>query len=126
MIGRIATSSSRGATRSAAAPLQRASAAPNLASRRYASGGGSYNEPTGTLFGEKPLKPGEKRKREDWELLWYWGMFGGMAFGVITQLYKPDTSIKSWAMPAAKENLEKSGRPWKYEPSPHSGYPNGC
>ena len=34
-------------------------------------------------------------------------------------------SIESWAKPEARKNLEASGKPWKYEPSPNSGYPDG-
>ncbi|CAO1636977.1 unnamed protein product [Parajaminaea phylloscopi] len=123
---RLVQSSSRSVTRAALTASKAPAAAPSAAiQRRFASGGGSYNEPTGSLFGEKPLKKGEKRKREDWELIWYFGMFGGIALAVVTQMYKPDTSIQSWAMPAAKKNLEESGRVWKYEPSPNSGHPNG-
>jgi hypothetical protein len=29
-----------------------------------------YNEPGGYLFGEKPLPPGQKRVKEDWENIW--------------------------------------------------------
>lgn len=34
---------------------------------------------------------GKKRVREDWELIYYWGMFGGMALGGVLIFYKPDT-----------------------------------
>lgn len=39
----------------------------------------------------QPPPPGQKRKREDWELLWYGGMFGGMLFGGVLLYYKPDS-----------------------------------
>ncbi|CAG8747746.1 12936_t:CDS:2, partial [Rhizophagus irregularis] len=29
-----------------------------------------YNEPGGYLFGERPLPPGQKRVKEDWENIW--------------------------------------------------------
>ncbi|GJJ08772.1 hypothetical protein Clacol_002991 [Clathrus columnatus] len=63
-----------------------------ISQTRYASHGTPhYNEPSGYLFGEKPLPQGQKRKREDWELLWYYGMFGSMALAAVGLYYKPDT-----------------------------------
>jgi len=79
--------------------------------RRFASHGApQFNEPSGYLFGEKvrsdeifcwknqfnlpyfkPLPPGQKRIKEDWENIWYWGMFGSMAFAAVILYYKPDT-----------------------------------
>ena len=79
--------------------------------RRYASHGAPhYNEPTGWMFGEKviafhthgnvitlnphtfqPLPPGQKRVKEDWENIWYFGMFGSMALAAVLLYYKPDT-----------------------------------
>ena len=43
----------------------------------------------------QPLPPGQKRKREDWELMWYFGMFGAMAFTAVGMYYKPDTRFVS-------------------------------
>lgn len=82
----------------------------SLNSQRNASGSPHYNEPTGWLFSEKvrlsrarsvtlglsivtrqPPPPGQKRQREDWELLWYGGMFGGMGLAAVLLYYKPDT-----------------------------------
>merc|ERR1711974_26058 len=74
-----------------------------LTQSRLASGGAHFNEPTGYLFGEKPPAPGKKRVREDWEAIYYWGMFGGMALGGVLIYYKPDTSIEGWARQQAKE-----------------------
>ncbi|KZS93083.1 hypothetical protein SISNIDRAFT_486016 [Sistotremastrum niveocremeum HHB9708] len=86
--------------------------------RRWASHGAPhYNEPTGFLFGEKPLPPGQKRKREDWETIWYWGMFGGMAFAGVMLYFKPDTSIQSWALKEAKERMAARGDLPEYKPS---------
>lgn len=108
-----------------------------VAQTRFASGGSSYNQPTGYLFGEKvssqlhrtnlkflnsirhgslprgnrafasvtdPLTPsfhcgvssiqvakGQKRQKEDWENMYYFGLFGGMAFAGLVLMYKPDT-----------------------------------
>jgi len=79
--------------------------------RRFASHGDpQFNEPSGYLFGEKvrldeslasrnrsnllyvkPLPPGQKRVKEDWENVWYFGMFGTMVFAAVLLYYKPDT-----------------------------------
>lgn len=86
--------------------------------RRYASHEApQYNEPSGYLFGEKPLPPGQKRVKEDWENIWYWGMFGSMAFAAVMLYYKPDTSIQTWALEEAKNRMEARGEKYKYEPS---------
>jgi hypothetical protein len=39
----------------------------------------------------KPPPPGQKRVKEDWENIWYIGMFGTMAFAAVMLYYKPDT-----------------------------------
>jgi len=86
--------------------------------RRNASGGAPhYNEPSGHLFGEKPLPSGQRRKWEDWELMWYIGMFGSMALAGVGLYYKPDTSINSWAMKEAKQRMEARGESTEYRPS---------
>ncbi|KAF8843981.1 hypothetical protein PAXINDRAFT_105052 [Paxillus involutus ATCC 200175] len=86
--------------------------------RRFASHGAPhYNEPSGWLFGEKPLPPGQKRVKEDWENIWYIGMFGSMATAAVLLYYKPDTSIQTWALKEAKERMEARGEKYKYEPS---------
>ncbi|QRV76308.1 hypothetical protein RhiJN_04323 [Ceratobasidium sp. AG-Ba] len=90
---------------------------PSSETRRYASGGAHYNQPTGYLFGEKPPPAGQRRKREDWEFLWYTGMFGGMLFGGVLLYYKPDTSIQTWALREAKERMEARGEKVEYKPS---------
>ncbi|KAF9229354.1 hypothetical protein BS17DRAFT_723032, partial [Gyrodon lividus] len=104
---------------------------------RFASHGAPhYNEPSGWLFGEKPLPPGQKRVKEDWENIWYIGMFGSMAAAAVLLYYKPDTrrvvlfppvpstsnylslsSIQTWALKEAKERMEARGEKYKYEPS---------
>ncbi|XP_006454394.1 Ndufb11 subunit of NADH dehydrogenase 1 beta subcomplex [Agaricus bisporus var. bisporus H97] len=88
------------------------------AGRRFASNEApQYNEPSGYLFGEKPPPPGQKRVKEDWENIWYWGMFGSMAFAAVMLYYKPDTSIQTWALEEAKNRMEARGEKYKYEPS---------
>ncbi|TFK41092.1 Ndufb11, NADH dehydrogenase 1 beta subcomplex subunit [Crucibulum laeve] len=92
-------------------------AAPRLQSRRFASHEApQYNEPTGFLFGEKPLAPGQKRVKESWENPWYLGMFGTMGLACVLMYYKPDSSIQSWALKEAKERMEARGEKYKYEP----------
>ncbi|TFK77033.1 Ndufb11, NADH dehydrogenase 1 beta subcomplex subunit [Pluteus cervinus] len=93
-------------------------AVPRYASRRFASHDAPhYNEPSGYLFGEKPLPPGQKRVKEDWENIWYLGMFGSMAFASVMLYYKPDTSVQSWALNEAKARMEARGEKYLYEPS---------
>ncbi|OAV94489.1 hypothetical protein PTTG_03040 [Puccinia triticina 1-1 BBBD Race 1] len=74
---------------------------------RFSSGEPHYNQPSGWLFGEKPLKPGQKRVREDWELIWYIGFWGTTFVGIIMQIYKPDRSITTWARHEAEQKMEK-------------------
>ncbi|KAF8271391.1 hypothetical protein EI94DRAFT_1720509 [Lactarius quietus] len=81
-----------------------------VTSKRFASHGApQYNEPTGYLFGEKvastpfctvsaidfafpqPPAPGQKRVKEDWENIWYIGMFGSLGLAALLLYYKPDT-----------------------------------
>ncbi|KAH9837105.1 ESSS subunit of NADH:ubiquinone oxidoreductase-domain-containing protein [Rhodofomes roseus] len=86
------------------------------ACRRYASHGSGpkYNEPSGYLFGEKPLPPGEKRKKEDWESVWYAGMYGTMLLAGVLLYYKPDTSLSTWAYNEAKSRMEARGEKTDY------------
>jgi len=80
-----------------------------------------YNEPSGHLFGEKPLAPGQKRVKEEWENVWYYGMYGTMAFAAVMLYYKPDTSIQTWALKEAKARMEARGEKYLYEPTSSSG-----
>ncbi|TDL28727.1 hypothetical protein BD410DRAFT_781259, partial [Rickenella mellea] len=86
--------------------------------RSFASGHSEFNEPSGWLFGEKPLPPGQKRQRESWEVIWYWGMFGGMGLAAVLLYYKPDTSIQTWALKEAKERMKARGEKVEYKPMP--------
>ncbi|KAI0307805.1 ESSS subunit of NADH:ubiquinone oxidoreductase [Multifurca ochricompacta] len=76
-----------------------------------------YNEPTGYLFGEKPPTPGQKRIKEDWENIWYLGMFGSLGLAALLLYYKPDTSIQGWALKEAKARMETRGEKVQFEPS---------
>ena len=76
--------------------------------------------------------------KEDWENIWYIGMFGTMAFAAVMLYYKPDTrcayrardslilftlffaSIQTWALREAKERMEARGEKYKYEPQSSS------
>jgi hypothetical protein len=72
--------------------------------------------------------------KEEWENIWYVGMFGSMAMAAVLLYYKPDTrlvtsssvrpiiqsglcSIQTWALREAKERMEARGEKYKYEPS---------
>lgn len=83
--------------------------------RRYASHGEHYNEPSGFLFNElvrwrysfgyihkggrkcslfgvkQPRKDGSKRQREDWELIWLFGMGGSLVLAAGIFYFRPDT-----------------------------------
>jgi len=90
----------------------------SISSVRFASQGAPhYNEPSGWLFGEKPPPPGQKRQREDWEMIWYIGMFGSLALGAVLHYFKPDKSIQTWALAEAKKRMEARGEPTDYVPS---------
>ncbi|TFK57213.1 hypothetical protein OE88DRAFT_1690751 [Heliocybe sulcata] len=102
---------------SQAARSSRARAPRCITSSRYASHGAPhYNEPSGHLFGEKPLKPGEKRVKEPWENIWYVGIYGSMAVAAVLLYYKPDTSIQTWALKEARRRMEERGEPFEYKP----------
>ncbi|KDQ63675.1 hypothetical protein JAAARDRAFT_53867 [Jaapia argillacea MUCL 33604] len=89
-----------------------------IAGRRFASHGApQYNEPSGWLFSEKPPPVGQKRQKEDWENLWYIGMFGGMGLATVLLYYKPDTSIQTWALKEARERMEARGEKVEYKPT---------
>ncbi|KAJ7169953.1 Ndufb11, NADH dehydrogenase 1 beta subcomplex subunit [Mycena filopes] len=84
-----------------------------------------YNEPTGLLFRREgapsPLDIGpDRRIKEPWESLWYYGMYGTMVVGFVLFYFKPDTSIQTWALKEAKQRMEARGEKYKYEPSPPS------
>lgn len=40
---------------------------------------------------------GQKRKRESWELIYYFGMGGTALLATVGLMYAPETSIKVWA-----------------------------
>ena len=85
------------------------------------------------------MPPGQKRVKEDWENVWYIGMFGGMGAVGVLLYYKPDTryvrellllvkfdeidtdmlrcSIQTWALKEAKERMEARGEKVEYKPS---------
>jgi len=86
-----------------------------IVARRSASHGAPhYNEPTGNIFGEPTLTPGGKRKWEWWEPIWYFGIYGGMALAAVGLYFKPDSSIKTWALNEAKARMEARGEPTDY------------
>jgi len=80
--------------------------------------------------------------KEDWENVWYIGMFGTMAFASVMLYYKPDTrcvlltnlpgaapknavsSIQTIALREAKERMEARGEKYRYEPQSTSSTPS--
>ncbi|KAG0089564.1 hypothetical protein BGZ93_006632 [Podila epicladia] len=85
---------------------------------QLARGGGhaeGYNQPTGYLFGEKPLPAGTKRVKEDWEPWFFYGFMGSMVFGTVVIYYKPDTNVHTWAYREAKARMEAGGEPVEYK-----------
>ncbi|ORY34111.1 Ndufb11, NADH dehydrogenase 1 beta subcomplex subunit [Naematelia encephala] len=97
--------------------LIRAPLAARSNGKRFASHGPVYHEPSGYLFAEKPPAKGQKRRKESWESIYYIGLFGTVAFGFVGYMYKPDSSIQSWALEEAKRRMEARGDLPKYVPS---------
>ncbi len=81
----------------------------------------------------QPPAPGQKRVKEDWENIWYFGMFGSIGLATVLLYYKPDTryvpfrsvmqnhkrkrlSIQGWALKEAKARMEARGEKVQYEP----------
>lgn len=50
--------------------------------------------------------------------LFYVGMFGGMALATVVYIYKPDTSIQTWALQEAKARMEARGENVEYNKPP--------
>ncbi|KAJ5362221.1 NADH:ubiquinone oxidoreductase ESSS subunit [Penicillium brevicompactum] len=62
--------------------------------------------PTGWLFG---VKPGQKYAKEGWENIWYYGFIGSFLVAGVAYVFKPDTSIQTWALEEARRRLEAEG-----------------
>ncbi|EWC44350.1 hypothetical protein DRE_01176 [Drechslerella stenobrocha 248] len=65
-----------------------------------------YDEPTGWFLG---VPPNETRPNEGWEKIMWYGFFGAFAAFSVALVYKPDTSIQTWALEEARRRLEKEG-----------------
>jgi hypothetical protein len=63
--------------------------------------------PNGFLFNEKPLLPGEKRQKEDWENIWVYGMGSCMLLLILVGAFKPGASLSLWARKKAEERLKE-------------------
>eukprot|EP00879_Flechtneria_rotunda_P000762 GHRR01000883.1.p1 GENE.GHRR01000883.1~~GHRR01000883.1.p1 ORF type:complete len:155 (+),score=49.44 GHRR01000883.1:159-623(+) len=65
---------------------------------------GTQTGRNGYIFGETPPPPGQKRKWESWELVFYtgFGIAGIMAFLTVNG---PDNSLQSWAKQQALKEL---------------------
>ncbi|OQE43524.1 hypothetical protein PENCOP_c003G06211 [Penicillium coprophilum] len=68
--------------------------------------GDHYDPPTGWLFG---IKPGQKYVKEGWENIWYYGFIGSFLVAGVAYVFKPDTSIQTWALEEARRRLEAEG-----------------
>ncbi|KAJ5665955.1 uncharacterized protein N7477_008403 [Penicillium maclennaniae] len=68
--------------------------------------GSHYDPPTGWLFG---IKPGQKYAKEGWEGVWYYGFIGSLLAAGVAYVFKPDTSIQTWALEEARRRLEAEG-----------------
>ncbi|GAA5839626.1 hypothetical protein JCM9279_006001 [Rhodotorula babjevae] len=97
--------------------LARRVLSPGVLGQRRAAGGGAYHEPTGRLFGEHAPAPGQKRQKEDWENIYYYGFGGGMVLGAVLIYYKPDTSIEGWARKEAEKKMAAAGETPSYQKS---------
>ncbi|KAJ5089504.1 hypothetical protein N7532_008188 [Penicillium argentinense] len=75
-------------------------------SLRAADHGDHYDPPTGWLFG---VKPGQKYVKEGWEGIWYYGFIGSFLVAGVAYVFKPDTSIQTWALEEARRRLEAEG-----------------
>ncbi|KAJ6163086.1 hypothetical protein N7497_003065 [Penicillium chrysogenum] len=75
-------------------------------SLRAADHGDHYDPPTGWLFG---VKPGQKYVKEGWENIWYYGFIGSFLVAGVAYVFKPDTSIQTWALEEARRRLEAEG-----------------
>lgn len=73
---------------------------------RAADHGDHYDPPTGWLFG---VKPGQKYVKEGWENIWYFGFVGSLLVAGVAYVFKPDTSIQTWALEEARRRLEAEG-----------------
>ncbi|KGO78549.1 NADH:ubiquinone oxidoreductase, ESSS subunit [Penicillium italicum] len=73
---------------------------------RAADHGNHYDPPTGWLFG---VKPGQKYVKEGWENAWYYGFIGSLLVAGVAYVFKPDTSIQTWALEEARRRLEAEG-----------------
>ncbi|KAJ1962166.1 hypothetical protein H4R34_004131 [Dimargaris verticillata] len=76
-----------------------------------------YNRPSGWLFAEKPLKPGQKRRWEWWEPYLIFGYGGSYAVFFFFYQYKPDTTVQSWALYQAQKRMAERGETYDY---PHT------
>lgn len=73
---------------------------------RAADHGDHYDPPGGYLFG---VKPGHKYVKEGWENIWYYGFVGSLVAAGVAYVFKPDTSIQTWALEEARRRLEAEG-----------------
>ena len=84
--------------------------------------------PNGFLFNRKPLKPGEKRVREEWELIWYTGWGVSLAVLAVGFYFRPNNGLLDWARQEAEIRLaeEEAAAGHRRVPRrPHRPHPRG-
>mmetsp|Transcript_12217 Transcript_12217/g.31676 ORF Transcript_12217/g.31676 Transcript_12217/m.31676 type:complete len:135 (-) Transcript_12217:442-846(-) len=64
---------------------------------------GTQEKPTGLLFGETPPAPGQSRKWESWEAVWYATLAASGVLLTVGLSAKPDNGITSWAKEEAMQ-----------------------
>lgn len=73
-------------------------------------------------LGGVPREDGNPAQRGNLQLtfrnLFYAGMFGGFALAAVVYIYKPDTSIQTWALQEAKARMEARGENVEYNKPP--------
>ena len=93
-----------------------------FSSTRPAQGGGiQYDPPTGWLFGRKP---GEKRVKEGWENVFYFGYVGSFVVACIAYAFKPDTRYV-WFLGHWKCDSVKMALTCRAEANPRTAYKPG-
>ncbi|KAI9892569.1 MAG: hypothetical protein M1814_001258 [Vezdaea aestivalis] len=65
-----------------------------------------YDPPSGWLWG---VPPGQKPEKEGWENMWFYGFWGAVGITACAYVFKPDSSIQTWALEEARRRLESEG-----------------
>lgn len=63
----------------------------------------------------QPPAPGQKRVKEDWENIWYFGMFGSIGLAAVLLYYKPDTRCAATLFSSHHNRNRSCGRGLAYK-----------